>query len=227
SAHTLRLDESHVHLVDSKDKFYAMLSDLCRQSMIAFASEWKPTFGGANEVSLIQLATWDDVYMIDVMVSQLEPLDWAALAKNVFNRDDVLKLSFAPSTDISMFQKALPSFNVMYSSQSTSAILDLQLLWRHVERFDSFRFPYHEESVNQNLANLVRLCLGKKLDKSNQFSNWAQRPLRKEQLRYAALDAFCLLEIYDAIEKQLTHIQLDPNEILNALLNDVRPPSDS
>lgn len=226
-AHTLRLDESHVHLVDSKDKFYAMLSDLCRQSMIAFDSEWKPTFGGANEVSLIQLATWDDVYMIDVMVSQLEPLDWAALAKNVFNRDDVLKLSFAPSTDISMFQKALPSFNVMYSSQSTSAILDLQLLWRHVERFDSFRFPYHEESVNQNLANLVRLCLGKKLDKSNQFSNWAQRPLRKEQLRYAALDAFCLLEIYDAIEKQLTHIQLDPNEILNALLNDVRPPSDS
>lgn len=142
-AHTLRLDESHVHLVDSKDKFYAMLSDLCRQSMIAFDSEWKPTFGGANEVSLIQLATWDDVYMIDVMVSQLEPLDWAALAKNVFNRDDVLKLSFAPSTDISMFQKALPSFNVMYSSQSTSAILDLQLLWRHVERFDSFRFPYH------------------------------------------------------------------------------------
>lgn len=71
------------------------------------------------------------------------------------------------------------------------------------------------------------MCLGKKLDKSNQFSNWAQRPLRKEQLRYAALDAFCLLEIYDAIEKQLTHIQLDPNEILNALLNDVRPPSDS
>ncbi|XP_062699607.1 exonuclease mut-7 homolog [Aedes albopictus] len=225
-AHTLRLDESHVHLVDTKDKFLAMLSDLSRQSVVAFDSEWKPTFGGANEVSLIQLATWDDVYMIDVLVSQLEPSDWAALAKNVFNRDDILKLSFAPSTDISMFQKALPSFNVIYSSQNTSAILDLQLLWRHVERFDSFRFPYHEESVNQNLANLVRLCLGKKLDKSNQFSNWAKRPLRKEQLRYAALDAFCLLEIYEAIERQLTHIQLDPNEILNALLNDVRPNND-
>ncbi|XP_062539983.1 exonuclease mut-7 homolog [Armigeres subalbatus] len=225
--HTLRLDESHVHLVDSRDRFFAMLSDLDRQSIIAFDSEWKPTFGGANEVSLIQLATWEDVYMIDVMVSRLETSDWAALAKNVFNRDDILKLSFAPSTDISMFQKALPSFNVIYSSQNTSGILDLQLLWRHVEKFDSFRFPYHEEAVNQNLANLVRLCLGKKLDKSNQFSNWAQRPLRKEQLRYAALDAFCLLEIYEAIEKQLMRIQLDPNGILNALLNDVRPNEDA
>lgn len=224
-AHALRLDESRVHLVDSKNKFYAMLSDLTRQSVIAFDSEWKPTFGGANEVSLIQLATWEDVYMIDVVVCRLEGPDWASLVKNVFNRDDILKLSFAPSTDISMFQKALPAFNVLYNSQTTSAILDLQLLWRHIERYDSFRFPYHEESLNQNLANLVKLCLGKKLDKSNQFSNWAQRPLRKEQLRYAALDAFCLLEIYEAIEKQLTVIQLDPNEILNALLNDVRSTS--
>lgn len=32
-----------------------------------------------KEVSFIQLATWDDVYMIDVLVSHLEPSDWAAL----------------------------------------------------------------------------------------------------------------------------------------------------
>lgn len=80
--------------------------------------------------------------------------------------------------------------------------------------------PFPEEVISQNLANLTKLCLGKKLDKSNQFSNWAQRPLRKEQLQYAALDAFCLLEIYDVIERQLSKIQIDPNEVLNALLSD-------
>lgn len=74
--------------------------------------------------------------------------------------------------------------------------------------------------TNQNLANLAKLCIGKKLDKSNQFSNWAQRPLRKEQLQYAALDAYCLLEIYDVIRKQLVKLKLDPGDILSGLLGD-------
>ncbi|XP_055551478.1 exonuclease mut-7 homolog [Wyeomyia smithii] len=216
--HSLCLDDRHVHLVDSRDKFYAMISDLRQQSLISFDSEWKPTFGGSNEVSLIQLATWDNVYMIDVMTGQLETTDWVALAKNVFNRDDILKLAFAPSTDISMFQKALPSFNVTYNSQTSSSILDLQDLWRYVDTVKNFRFPFAEETTNKNLANLAKLCLGKKLDKSNQFSNWAQRPLRKEQLQYAALDAYCLLEIYDVIRKQLVKLKLDPGDILNGLL---------
>ncbi|XP_058445548.1 exonuclease mut-7 homolog [Malaya genurostris] len=217
ATHTLNLEDDHVHLVDSREKFYAMISDLRQQSIVAFDSEWKPTFGGSNEVSLIQLATWDDVYLIDVMMSRLDGSDWTALAKHVFNRDDILKLAFAPSTDISMFQKALPAFNVVYSSQNSSGILDLQDLWRYVGTIKNFCFPFEEEVVNLNLANLAKLCVGRKLDKSNQFSNWAQRPLRKEQLQYAALDAYCLLEIFDAIRKQLEKLKLDPSDIINNL----------
>ncbi|KAG0066859.1 Exonuclease mut-7 [Linnemannia elongata] len=42
---------------------------------------------------------------------------------------------------------------------------------------------------------LARLC-GHKLDKSEQCSQWEQRPLTISQLNYAASDARCLLEIY-------------------------------
>ncbi|XP_001861848.2 exonuclease mut-7 homolog [Culex quinquefasciatus] len=214
---TLPLDESRVHLVDSREKFFAMTSDLSQQSLVAFDSEWKPTFGGANEVAVIQLATRDDVYLVDVLVSQLQGSDWSELA-SVFNRDDVLKLAFAPSTDFNMFQKALPAFNVSYGPQSGSMILDLQVLWRKVDAIKSFQFPFKEEITNQNLSNLAKLCLGKKLDKSNQFSNWAQRPLRREQIQYAALDAYVLLQIYDVIAKQLKAARIDLNEVLNGLL---------
>lgn len=232
---TLPLDESRVHLVDSREKFFAMTSDLSQQSLVAFDSEWKPTFGGANEVAVIQLATRDDVYLVDVLVSQLQGSDWSELA-SVFNRDDVLKLAFAPSTDFNMFQKALPAFNVSYGPQSGSTILDLQVLWRKVDAIKSFQFPFKgremgenfrinlkilfssEEITNQNLSNLAKLCLGKKLDKSNQFSNWAQRPLRREQIQYAALDAYVLLQIYDVIAKQLKAARIDLNEVLNGLL---------
>lgn len=52
-----------------------------------------------------------------------------------------------------------------------------------------------------SLSTLVHHCLGRPLDKSDQFSNWEKRPLRESQIAYAALDAFCLIQIYDVLKK--------------------------
>lgn len=71
------------------------------------------------------------------------------------------------------------------------------------------------------LTNLVQLCFGKPLDKSNQFSNWNNRPLRDEQMQYAALDAYCLIEIYDMIRNQFVSMKnpfIDFNEFVHAFL---------
>ena len=50
------------------------------------------------------------------------------------------------------------------------------------------------------LSGLSKVCyemLGKKLDKREQISDWSRRPLREKQITYAALDAVCLLKIYN------------------------------
>jgi hypothetical protein len=52
-------------------------------------------------------------------------------------------------------------------------------------------------SGGSGLNQLVHKCIGKPLDKSFQFSNWERRPLLDGQLQYAALDAHCLLQVYE------------------------------
>ncbi|KAF9430954.1 Exonuclease mut-7 [Entomortierella beljakovae] len=49
------------------------------------------------------------------------------------------------------------------------------------------------------LSGMLSYICKYKLDKTQQCSNWEQRPLIPEQLVYAAVDAWCLQEIYSAI----------------------------
>ena len=58
--------------------------------------------------------------------------------------------------------------------------------------------PVVRKGVARGLSALALLCLGLPLDKHYQISAWRRRPLKPEQLHYAALDAYCLLGIRDA-----------------------------
>ncbi|KAG0013023.1 Exonuclease mut-7 [Entomortierella chlamydospora] len=51
------------------------------------------------------------------------------------------------------------------------------------------------------LSNMVQMLCGKPLDKTEQCSNWERRPLTKNQLHYAVVDARCLLDIHEILER--------------------------
>lgn len=218
--HTLPLDSSRVILVNSIPSYRDMISDLSCTKMIAFDTEWKPTILSCNDVSLIQLAKRDIVYLVDVITlnqAKMSDDDWSLLGKWIFNNDEILKLGFAHATDILMLMKFQP-LGIQSSQQSSHSYLDLQGLWQKVSNFTDFRFPFHEDLPSHSLSNLVKLCFGKKLDKSNQFSNWQQRPLRKEQITYAALDAYCLFEIYDVIGSVINGMEINYDELIDNIL---------
>lgn len=87
-------------------------------------------------------------------------------------------------------------------------------------------FPYVRPagtpSKDRGLSELVRLCFGKALDKSEQCSNWEKRPLRAPQVQYAgaydhslsslsnsrgsvsAADAYCLLDVFHFLRDRVT-----------------------
>lgn len=228
SFHRLR-KETKIHLVTTRPEFSEMMDHLRGQSVVGFDTEWKPTFHANNDVALIQLATRERVYLIDVICLRVQNEDWARLGRYIFNNDEILKLGFSPTTDISILQKSLPVLNLLPVASLAAGYLDLQELRRRVVVLPKFRFPFSSNDKHsgqippgENLSNLVYLCLGRKLDKSNQFSNWEKRPLRQDQINYAALDAFCLLEVYDVIESILTRLGYDFGEFINNFLTEVR-----
>lgn len=74
------------------------------------------------------------------------------------------------------------------------------------------------EKGGASLSTLVHHCLGWPLDKSDQFSNWEKRPLRDSQINYAALDAYCLIEVYDVIKKCCEDINFPFEEVCYHLM---------
>ncbi|CAD6198627.1 unnamed protein product [Caenorhabditis auriculariae] len=63
--------------------------------------------------------------------------------------------------------------------------------------------------MNKGLAVICEKMLGKPLDKTEQCSVWNRRPLRPLQMRYAAMDAYCMLMLFDECERLARGLKVD------------------
>jgi len=220
--HPLHLPLSKVVVVDTVEMLdHVVKNGFKGVKVVGFDVEWKPIF--TSSMALLQLATPDNVFIVDVLKLNDSSTLWQGLQQSLLANPEILKVGFSISADITMLFNC---FNLKEVQISCSGFVDLSRVWQILEKDYKFEFPYKGSlsSSAYSLSQLVALCCGRPINKDEQFSNWETRPLRQSQIVYAALDAYCLLEVYDVLKSLCSERDIPFDDILHTVSTQVQNP---
>ncbi|XP_074976534.1 exonuclease mut-7 homolog isoform X6 [Caretta caretta] len=179
--------------------------------VVGIDMEWRPSFGvvGKPRVSVMQIAIEEQVFLLDLL-QLLKPDEMEELShfvQTLFSDPTIIKLGYGMSGDLHSLAATCSAFKEM--NKQVQGIVDLLAVDKQLQkcwRKSSLQVDVlsQEKSCGdrgfrqpeRGLSLLVQHVLGKPLNKTEQLSNWEKRPLREEQILYAASDAYCLLEVY-------------------------------
>ncbi|CAM0905799.1 unnamed protein product [Alopecurus aequalis] len=214
-----------VHLVTggtSSPELSHLLQSLAAARIVAFDAEWKPRRRGASAhgddaspappnppqlptVTVLQLACrseegGNEVFVVDLLAVPLAEL-WSPL-RRLFERPEVLKLGFR-------FKQDLVYLSVTFTAalgcdsgfDRVEPFLDITNVYYHLKGHDrQKRLPKETKSLATICEELLNVSLSKEL----QCSDWSFRPLSEGQIRYAASDAYYLLDIFDLFQQKVS-----------------------
>ncbi|CAF2406284.1 unnamed protein product [Rotaria sp. Silwood2] len=217
--YTIPPEDVQIVFIDSMPGYERLLDRLFNVNnpdedlLLGFDCEWKPIFNNTStskqRLSIIQIAFSNQIFLLDVL-NFFHTCDSQTiqqrLANRLFDDDHVTILCYGFQADASMLTASYPIFDQVLLSGKT--LLDLSLVQTDLMNSRQDVFPYsimqnNTTSKEKGLSELVRLCFGKILNKSERCSNWDRRPLRQPQTLYAATDAYCLLDIYNLLRCRL------------------------
>ncbi|XP_056393709.1 exonuclease mut-7 homolog [Hyla sarda] len=214
----LPIPRSKVHFLQNRTELSGCRDTVLKDGQIVGVDmEWRPSFGGLGKpnVSLIQLALKDEVFLLDVLHSSLLQdgdsegnSELVSFIKDLFSSNKVKKLGYGMVGDF----QSLEATEARFRGLELHNTVDLCEVHKQIQRNhsrprasggpvdvledaagDSVRQP------EKGLSLLVKDVLGKPLDKKEQLSNWDKRPLRENQIIYAAADAYCLLDVFETL----------------------------
>ena len=184
--------------VDGLRAATAAVRALCEASTSARApaclgldAEWRP--GDNTPVALLQIATREEVFLVDLLAtaprSAGEALNGATdeLLQAVLWSEGAYKLGFSFAYDIKRMKASYSHLKVW--GQKSKNMVDVKQL--------AFATSRNKTQLRVGLAALTRQVIGCTLDKAEQRSDWAKRPLTANQIAYAAADGYSLCLIFD------------------------------
>lgn len=165
--------EGKVVIVDNKEQEEKVIKLLRKEEYVGFDTESKPAFkkGVSYPISLVQLATQDTAYLIQVKKTGFTD----ALADFLSNKK-IKKIGVGVKNDITKLNELKDFIAGGFIDLSTIAA---------------------EKGIIQiGVRGLTARYIAHRLVKSSQKTNWAKSELTRKQQLYAASDAWICLQIY-------------------------------
>lgn len=174
--HDLPLEtfDGEIIVIDRVDDVAEAVAYLKKFKVIGFDTETKPVFrkNVTHKVALMQLSTLDKCFLFRLNLIQYpDDLDDLICSK------DVKKIGLSLRDDFSALRKRsdCPPLN----------FVDLQ----------TFVKDYGIKDLS--LQKIYAILFNKKISKNQRLSNWEAHTLKPSQKRYAAIDAWACLKIYN------------------------------
>jgi len=174
--------KGHVHLIDNSSELLKCCDTISKKSIIGFDTETKPSFkkGGSYNISLIQLAVDNDVFII-----RIDKTGFDKRIIDILSDSNILKVGIDVKNDLIGLKK-IQNFQ-------EGNFLDLNSLATE-KGFKSI--------------GAVKLCimlLGFRISKRQRLSDWSADVLTESQLEYAAIDAWICPQILQSFRDKLLY----------------------
>ncbi len=153
---------------------------LISASIFGIASESIPAFkrGVLHEVALLQVSTHDTCFLF-----RLNRIGLCPAVLRLLENTKVPMVGLSLANDISMLRRRV-EFN-------PGLFIDVQTLVGEI--------GIEDQSLQKIYANLF----GQKISKRQRLSNWEADVLTEPQQKYAALDAYACIKIYEEVQARL------------------------
>lgn len=174
---------NQIVVVSTLEEAEAAHEHLRQVGLVGFDTESKPTFQKGEKSEgphVLQFATVDCAYIFQSHVVETLPVITLLLAS-----EEIQKIGFGLRGDLSQIWQR---FGIR-----PSAITDLD---------QSFKMLGYRNPVGAKSA--IAMLFERRLQKSRNVttSNWANKKLTRDQVLYAANDAFAALKVYHALDAQ-------------------------
>lgn len=165
-------------LVEDKRALDSLLDAMDGEEVVAVDTEADSFYSYRDKVCLFQVTAGDEDWLVDPLAG----MDLSGLG-DVLADPGVIKVFHDAEYDILILKKEFSfEFRNLFDTRVAAAVLG---------------------SEAPGLASVLRGRFGVELDKSQQRSNWAKRPLTPKQIAYARLDTRFLIPLMDEQQEEL------------------------
>ncbi|MFV0471066.1 MAG: 3'-5' exonuclease [Paludibacteraceae bacterium] len=189
--------EGEVVLIDKKEKLPMAIYELNMQDSVGIDTETRPSFsrGVYYNVSLLQISTDNKCYLF-----RLNKIGFPKELLDFLSNSRIRKIGLSLHDDFLSLRKR--------GKINPANFIDIQNIVKDYG------------ILELSLQKIYAVIFNKKISKSQRLSNWERDALTKQQIKYAATDAWACLKIYHQLQtekkiskkelKELESLQLQP-----------------